>query len=123
MTFPYGTDVVVHYGTVKVNAVAIVSLYELQTPLVEVTRPLVSNLYVGDYVHCQLCCSIAIRAQVKHRGVQIVVFDWPRRGRVTQNASNLGWSKMETVAFRVAVFAENRLRPIAGTTRILIRTR
>ena len=75
VVFPYGADVTVHHGTVKVDAVVIMLLHELQAPLLEVTGPLVPNLGVKDCFYCQVRCSVAIRAQVKHKQEQIVMFD------------------------------------------------
>ena len=69
MAFPYGAGVVVHYGAVEIDAVAVVLLHELQAPLVEAIEPPVPNVGIGDCVHYQLCCSIAIRAQGKHKRV------------------------------------------------------
>ena len=84
--FFYGTDVAVHSGPIKVDAVAFVPLHEVQTLLIEVIEPPMPNLGVGDCIHCQLRCSIAIRFQVKHKREEIVVFSpkWQRHTQLFQ---------------------------------------
>ena len=72
--FPCGADVAAHNGAVDVDIVAVVPLHELQAPLVEGTKTPVPHLGVEDCIHYQLCCSIAINSQVKHKKIQIVVF-------------------------------------------------
>ena len=73
MAFSYGKDAPVNYGAVDIYAVVVVPLHELEAPLVEVTEPPVLNLGVGNCVYVQLRSSLAIRTQVKHKQVQIVV--------------------------------------------------
>ena len=67
IAFCYGADV-------EMNCGAVLPLCELHVPLLEVIERPVLNLSVEDFGHCQLCCSIAIRAQVAHKRVQIVAF-------------------------------------------------
>ena len=80
MAFPHGADVVVRYGAVEGDAVAVVPLHEFQAPSIGAARPPVQKLGVGHRVHRQLVAAIGICAQVKHKRIQVVLLSTKRQG-------------------------------------------